>query len=523
MNVASRALKVVVAGLLIVVSGCTTDGRDASPAAGSAAASLGASDEPGAARHSEQFVPAVGEADNERPSKRWNVPAKRQALSGEIAGYARPSVQEGEVIELHVSTPANHFTVVAYRIGHYGGLGGAKVGQWGPFDGEVGEPEFTDPQTGAIEADWPVRARISTRDWEPGLYLMGLWTSGQAPKRATVPVLVASKSARGRVLMVAGDRTWQAYNEWGGVSAYVGANGARETRSRAVSFARPYAWSGYRWPAAFDIPLIRTAEAAGVPLAYASVTSLSAHPEAAQGAQGIVSAGHDEYWTAQYRKALVDAREAGTDLAFLGANAGYWRTKMRDHGWTAWMPKEGRMQRWRDDPRAVPENAITGQLYDCYPSRADMVVADSGFFLFAGTGVARGSRLRNLVGNESDRFYPLPSTPRPIQAPAVSPVDCGGSPTWSTMTYYTTHSGSGVLSVGTMDWVRAMGGPRSGQGLGKDSLAFTRKVTINLLQAMARGRMGADHPATDQFDALNLPAHITTRAVRGTPDNPNLP
>ena len=59
--------------------------------------------------------------------------------------------------------------------------------------------------------------------------------------------------------------------------------------------------------------------------------------------------------------------------------------------------------------------------------------------------------------------------------------------------------------------------------MGKDSLASTRKVTINLLLAMAQGRMGADHPATDQFDALELPAHITTRAVRGTPDNPNLP
>jgi hypothetical protein len=476
------------------------------------------SDSRGAAQATQPAAP-----EGPRPSRRWDLAPARQALAGEIAAYARPYVLAGEPLGLHVSTSAEQFEVVAYRIGHYGGKGGARVGRWGPFPGGRGEPATADPETGAVEAAWPVRAEIGTRDWEPGLYVVGVWTVGELRRRATVPVVVASRSAEGRVLVVAGDTTWQAYNEWGGVSAYKGPDGTKETRSRAVSFARPYAWSGYRWPAAFDIPLVRTAEAAGVPLAYASVTSLNDHPGVARGAEGIVSTGHDEYWTAQYRQALIEARDAGTDLAFLGANAGYWRTEMRDDGWTAWMPKEGRARRWRDDPGVVAENAVTGQLYDCYPARADMVIADPGFFLFEGTEVARGTRLRNLVGNESDRFYPLPSTPRPIEAPALSPVDCKGSPTWSTMTYYSTGSGAGVLSVGTLDWVRAMGGPRGSQGLGDDSLAFTRTVTTNLLQAMAAGRMGDDHPATDRFEDLDLPAEITSRSVLGTPDNPDLP
>jgi hypothetical protein len=463
--------------------------------------------------------PAVGLT----PSRGWQVEPARQALAGEIAGYSRPHVRPGEPIELRVSTAAPEFTVTVYRLGDYRGKGSGRVGRWGPFPGSVGPPATADPFTGAIEADWPVAATLDTDGWEPGLYLIALWTTGDTPKRATVPIVVTSPSAEGRVLLVAGDTTWQAYNQWGGVNAYQGADGRKDSRSRSVSFARPYAWSGYRWPAAFDIPLIRVAEASGIPLAYASVSSLTDDPGAVEGALGIVSNGHDEYWTPEYRDAILRARDSGTNLAFLGANTGYWRTEMRDDGWTAWIPKEGSALRWRDDPAAVTENAITGQLYDCYPARSDLVISDPDFFLFQGTGVSQGTRMANLVGNESDRFYPLPSTPRPIQAPAVSPVDCNGNPTWSTITYYTTDSGAGVFTVGTMNWVRAMGGPRRDQGLGDDSLEFTRTVTTNLLHEMAQGPLGRSHPARDDYDALDLPAIITSGTVAGTPNNPEQP
>jgi hypothetical protein len=457
------------------------------------------------------------------PSRGWQVAPERQALAGQVAGYARPHVRPGEPIELRVSTTAPAFTVTVYRIGDYGGKGSGRVGRWGPFPGSVAPAATSNPVTGAIEADWPVAATLGTEGWEPGLHLIALWTTGDTPKRATVPIVVTSPSAEGRVLLVAGDTTWQAYNQWGGVNAYQAADGRKESRSRAVSFARPYAWSGYRWPAAFDIPLVRVAEASGVPLAYASVSSLTSNPGAVTGARGIVSNGHDEYWTPEYRDAILRARDSGTSLAFLGANTGYWRTEMRDDGWTAWMPKEGLDARWRDDPEAVAENAVTGQLYDCYPARADMVIEDPDFFLFQDTGVSQGTRLTNLVGNESDRFYPLPSAPRPIQVPAVSPVDCNGNRTWSTITYYTTDSGAGVFTVGTMNWVRAMGGPRGDQGLGNDSLQFTRTVTTTLLRAMAEGAMGRAHPARDDYDVVDLPATITSGAVAGTPNNPELP
>jgi hypothetical protein len=55
---------------------------------------------------------------------------------------------------------------------------------------------------------------------------------------------------------------WQAYNQWGDYSLYKGPDGRRETRSRAVSFDRPYqqAMSGAGQFLQFELPAVRVAE-----------------------------------------------------------------------------------------------------------------------------------------------------------------------------------------------------------------------------------------------------------------------
>jgi hypothetical protein len=41
-----------------------------------------------------------------------------------------------------------------------------------------------------------------------------------AGKKRNVPLLVRSTDTRGKIVLVAGDTTWQAYNSWGGRSLY---------------------------------------------------------------------------------------------------------------------------------------------------------------------------------------------------------------------------------------------------------------------------------------------------------------
>ena len=41
----------------------------------------------------------------------------------------------------------------------------------------------------------------------------------------------------------------------------------------------------------------------------------------------MIVAGHDEYWTSRMRDAFEAARDAGVNLAFFGANIGYWQMR----------------------------------------------------------------------------------------------------------------------------------------------------------------------------------------------------
>ena len=79
------------------------------------------------------------------------------------------------------------------------------------------------------------------------------------------------------------------------------------------------------------VPIVIQAERSGVRLSYLANTDLQDAGRLA-GARGYVSMGHDEYWTPTMRDTVQTARDAGTNLAFLGANAMYWRVRLEDRG-----------------------------------------------------------------------------------------------------------------------------------------------------------------------------------------------
>jgi hypothetical protein len=150
-------------------------------------------------------------------------------------------------------------------------------------------------------------------------------------------------------------------------------------------------------------------------------------------------------------------------------------------------------------------------LYECYPARADYVVTDPGFPLFAGTGVRAGTRLPGLVGAEIDRVYPLPGTPHPLEVVAHSPARCGPrGPTYSDSAYFTSPSGAGTFSTGTMSWATALSGAKAAFGITQASVEFVVAVTRNLVRAMAAGPMGRTVPAHDNTAALHLDPSTAT-------------
>ena len=73
---------------------------------------------------------------------------------------------------------------------------------------------------------------------------------------------------------------------------------------------------------------INLAERIGLPLAYLTSLDIATDPHALHGASALISPGHDEYWTPAERAHVTAARDAGVNLAFLGANAMFRRIRL---------------------------------------------------------------------------------------------------------------------------------------------------------------------------------------------------
>ncbi|MGO4462792.1 N,N-dimethylformamidase beta subunit family domain-containing protein [Streptomyces sp. M-16] len=496
------------------VAGCGTGDGDAQKGAGA---------DRGPKPDGSASAPAPGagfdvHAENARPGNAdWHVTKAGPARA--IEGFAdRVSVLPGESFGLHVSTTAPRFTVSAYRMGWYGGARARLVWRSEALPG-VRQPEHTvEPGTRMVRTRWPRTASVDTKGWPEGCYLLRLDAQGGEGQRF-VPVTVRSAATAGRTVIVNAVATWQAYNRWGGYGSYDGPSGGYASRSLAVTFDRPYEYDdGAGLFLVYEAPLVALAERLGIPLAYTTTTDVAREKRLLEGASAVLSPGHDEYWSPEQRAHFTAARDAGTNIAFLGANCCFRRIRLeasdlgpdrtvvcykssydQDPGFKRGHPAT---VDFRSPPAADPESSLLGVIYDGYPVDAPYVVTNPGHWLFEGTGAKAGDSFAHLVGVEYDKVNTGFPTPRPIEILAHSPVVCEGRPSHQDSAYYTVPGGAGVFATGTMRWVEALdasGDGRGGANHGLDARAgaLTTRVTENLLRVFAAGPAGRSRPARD--------------------------
>ncbi|MFF2846535.1 N,N-dimethylformamidase beta subunit family domain-containing protein [Streptomyces sp. NPDC058001] len=452
-------------------------------------------------------------AEQARPGNAdWRI--RSVGPPGAIAGYTdRASVLPGEECGLHVSTTAPGFQVSAYRVGWYGGAQARLVWRSDHTKGQTqGAPRVL-AGTRTVQADWQRTLTLPTGSWPPGAYLLRL--DADHGHQRYVPLIVRSPSAAGTTVLLHAPATWQAYNTWGGASLYQGDNGAYATRSLAVSFDRPYDADGAEKFLVYERSVVVLAERLGIPLSYTTGIDVHHTPSTLDGATAVLSLGHDEYWTPEQRDHVTRARDAGTNVAFLGANACFrrvrltpgangtvrtvtcYKTDYRTDPYLAAHPDRPTND-FRQAPAAAPESALTGVLYEGFPTDAPYVVHSPDHWLYDGTGVRQGDSFDHLVGVEYDRVTPGMPTPGELEIIAHSPLVCNGRDSHADSAYYTVPGGAGVFASGTMRWAEAlMAGTRdNGDNHGMDARtgAFVTRTTENLLRAFAEGPAARTRP-----------------------------
>ena len=424
--------------------------------------------------------------ENAKPGDSYWTAATRAPTSA-IQGYAgATSVRPGETVGFHVSTgPAARYRIEVDRLGWYGGSGGRRLiclvgSRLDPTctqdEQGVQQPAAPAPNpiTGEVDAGWSQTDTLTVPPgWTSGYYLAVFrLTSGPAAGQTgfTPFIVQAPVGDRSAILVQVPTNTWQAYNTWGGEDLY------SSPRAVKVSFDRPYAIEGPLASGAgrggglfyWEYPLVRFLERGGWDVSYATDDDVDRDPSILLDHALDVTAGHDEYWTRQMRDGWDAALAAGVNLAFMGADTGYWQVRYEDGDRTLVSYKSSpdpdadptnKTVQFRQLAVPRPECELEGVQYggtEVFPDYFDYTVDATGASdpWFVGTGLTNGSVLPGLVGYETDALAPgchLPPVTPLLSYPGPPPA-VGKPGVVADAVRYTACSGAEVFSAGSLQF-----------------------------------------------------------------------
>lgn len=421
------------------------------------------------------------------------------AANGEIEGYAsHSSINKGEAIRFFVSTVESSYKIAIFRLGWYGGLGGRQIVGAVSKTGVHQLTPTPNPTTGLIECNWGVSCQVTTSStWVSGIYVALLTTlSG---KQQLIQFVVRDDVRGSKLLFQRSITTDQAYNGWGGKSLYAFNSTGGEPAVK-VSFNRPYdsASQGAGFLFNWEIQMLRFLEKEGYDVKYCTNIDVHSNTTSLNNVKGFLSVGHDEYWSYEMRQNVEAARERRVHLGFFSANTCYWQVRLEPS------PINGAINRtmvcyknnygldplfnidnkrlttlWGEAPVSRPEDALIGVKWNyLYPVNGDIVISDPTDPIFAGTGVVAGTKLRGLVGPESDSVQG--NGPPTLRRICHSPVSDGVGSAFSDMTMYRAASGASVFAVGTNQW---SWGLDDGGGISDTALVSpaAKQITRNVL------------------------------------------
>lgn len=426
------------------------------------------------------------QAENARPGTRdWMLSSTRIDPATKyrcpwIEGYcSHASIRAGEKLQIYVSTnPASRYSLDIYRMGYYGGDGGQLVRSFGPLEGKPQpEPEVGDKRV--RNCDWePAVEFVIPEEWLSGVYLGKLTAEKEGLQSYVVFIVRDDRSAD--LLFQCSDNTWQAYNRWpsqfslydNGKEQWYWGGGVQ------VSYNRPYG----KYCQIFDAPLSTGSgefllwefpfaywlEAAGYDVTYISNLDTQTDRKGLQRAKGMLSVGHDEYWSIEMYENVRAAIAAGVSVGFFSGNSVCGRVLFDESGKAfervgVFGPPGGtrefaQMSSLKHEPPYA--NALVGA-HSTGPvtGGADWICTAPEHWIYKDTGMQAGDRVPGLIGWE---WHGDPADIEGLEIVATGPTQSApGKPNGGTYTatVYPGPRGNIVFNAATIWWADALSEP----------------------------------------------------------------
>jgi len=289
-----------------------------------------------------------------------------QSAAGSALWLNKTSAGCGDQIQIHASLYGSRDsqfingprTIQAMRIGWYQGSGAREVWNSGPIKLKSQKVIYPKNALRMVDTKWPTTATIKVgANWTPGFYLFVTRAMDGHIENAA-PLIIRSPLGSSKLLLIHSFLTWNAYNSFGGRSAYFGTGATktemRKDRSRVVSLDRPIVGSGGFAVHRDAISLVQFLEREGISVDQESDIDIDSWPSITKSYSGLLLGGHPEYFTRRIFDTLLTARNSGTNLAIFGANTAVWQTRL-----TASPVGENRRIIIYRDPKEDPVKELT--------------------------------------------------------------------------------------------------------------------------------------------------------------------
>jgi hypothetical protein len=293
-------------------------------------------------------------------------------------------------------------------------------------------------------------------------------------------IFIVRDERRADLLFQCSDNTWHAYNRWPSQFALYddGYNKWYWGGGVQVSYNRPYGkycqimdaplstgsgeWFLWEFPFAFWL------ESHGYDVSYISNTDTHANPAGLLRGRGMLSVGHDEYWTAEMYANVKAAIAAGVSVGFFSGNAVCGRVvfepAVRGFERVGVFGPPGGTRDFQNMASLEHTPPYANELIGAHSTGpvtggADYVCSMPEHWVFAGTGMKAGDAIPGVIGWEwHGDPAPIPGLEIVSTGPTQSAKDKPNGGTY-TSTVYPGPKGNIVFNAATCWWADGLSAP----------------------------------------------------------------